>query len=77
MSFETFIVQLKDPENIKSFSRIVIERGGKVELSASGGSLVISIDNIFIDELRAIPTVKLMGGVNIQKRNVPIILKKQ
>ncbi len=79
MSVETFVVQLQEPltpKRVDAFTRAVVERGGRVELMATKGSFVISIDNIFFNELRTMPIVKMVGGVGIQQRNVPVILKR-
>lgn len=74
---ETFIVRLTDPitkGKIESFAKTVIGRGGRVELVTNKG-FVISIDNGFADELRALPSVRLLGGVNMRRREVKVITK--
>lgn len=79
MSVETCIVQLNEPlttNKVEAFTRAVVDRGGRIELVATKGAFVISIDHIFFDELGAMPNVKLIGGVGIRKRNVPLIQKK-
>jgi len=74
---ETFIVWLTDPitkGKIESFAGTVIGRGGRVELVTNKG-FVISIDSGFADELRALPSVRLIGGVNMRRREVRITTK--
>lgn len=77
MPIETFIVRLTDPitkGKIESFAKNVMGRGGRVELVTNKG-VVISVDNIFADELRAFPSVALLGGVNMRQREVRITKK--
>ncbi|HDJ38180.1 MAG TPA: hypothetical protein ENF24_03220 [Methanosarcinales archaeon] len=74
---ETFIVRLTDPitkGKIESFAKNVMGRGGRVELVTNKGC-VISIDNGFADELRALPSVRLLGGVNLRRREVRVTTK--
>jgi len=75
ISVETFFVRLSDPVTpckIESFAEMVVARGGRVEL-VTKDALIIGIDNAFVEELRALPTVKLIGGVGIPQRRVPVI----
>lgn len=77
MPIETFIVRLTDPitkGKIESFAKNVTRRGGRVELATNKG-FVISIDNGFADELRALPSVTLLGGVNMRQREVRVTKK--
>ncbi len=79
MSVETFIVQLHDPlttNKVEALTKAVVLRGGRIELVANKGAFVVSIDHVFSDELRAMPIVKLIGGVGIRKRSVPLIKKR-
>ena len=78
MSLETCIVWLNEPlttKKVEAFTRAVVDRGGRIELAATRGAFIISIDHTFIDELKAMPGVKLIGGVEIRPRKVPIIKK--
>ena len=78
MSLETCIVWLNEPltpKKVEAFTRAVVDRGGRIELAATRGAFIISIDHTFIDELRTMPGVKLIGGVEIHPRKVPIIKK--
>jgi len=78
MSVETCIVQLSEPlttNKVEAFTRAVVDRGGRIELVATNGAFIISIDHIFLNELGAMPIVKLIGGVGIRQRNVPLIKK--
>ncbi|NIA11332.1 MAG: hypothetical protein GWP10_16800, partial [Nitrospiraceae bacterium] len=60
------------PGKIESFAEMVVARGGRVELVAKD-ALVIGIDTAFVEELRALPSVRLIGGVGIPQRRVPVI----
>ena len=74
---ETFIARLNDPvtpRKIESFAEMVQRRGGRVELTAKY-ALVISIDRTFVDELRTLPIVKLIGGVGIPQRKIPVTMR--
>ncbi|HIE31783.1 MAG TPA: hypothetical protein EYP67_05300 [Methanosarcinales archaeon] len=74
---DTFVVRLNEPvtpHKIESFAEIVAARGGRIELITKSG-FVISIDHDFVDELRALPIVGLVGGVFMRRREVPVIKK--
>jgi hypothetical protein len=69
------LIKLKEPitpKKIDSFSKKIITMGGKIELVAEKGVFVINIDYSFREVIRKMHDVKLIGGINVKRRKIPV-----
>jgi len=78
MALESFLVVLKGNVSLRDTNRVVSiikNLGGKVEIfTGQGKSIIATIDNSFVERIRGLPYVKLVGGITIGKRK---LMRKQ
>ena len=74
MALENFLVVLKDgvsPQTIDRIVSIINNLSGKVEIITGQGKVIIAtFDNSFVDRIKKLPYVKLVGGVTVGRRRV-------
>jgi hypothetical protein len=74
MALENFLVVLKDdisPQTSNRIVNIIYNLNGKVEIITGRGKVLIAtFDNSFVDRIKKLPYVKLVGGVTIGRRRV-------
>lgn len=74
MTLERFIIVLKESVSPQATDRVVSiikNIGGRVEIIiGQGKGIIATFDNSFLDDIRKLPYVKLVGGVTIGKREL-------
>ena len=80
MVVETFLIRLRagatrrDTDRVIDYVRV---HGGRVEALLKGGSVVIGVlDNSLAENVRSLPSVALVGGVNFKGRKIRKITKR-
>ena len=80
MAVETFLIRLRDGATRRDTDRVVNYvqvHGGRVEALLKGGSVVIgALDNSLVENVRSLPSVALVGGVNFKGRKIRKITKR-
>jgi len=74
MALENFLVVLENdvsPQNIDRIVNIINSLNGKVEIIAGQRKAIIAtFDNSFVERVKKLPYVKLVGGVTVGRRRV-------
>ena len=80
MAVETFLIRLRDGATRRDTDRVinyVQVHGGRVEALLKDRSMVIGVmDNSLAENLRSLPLVTLVGGVNFKGRKIRKITKR-
>lgn len=78
MAFEIYLISLKDnatPSELEQILRTLKRMGGKENMVAKN-CIIASFDNAYVDVMRKLSGVKLVGGVNFKGRRIRKIVKK-
>ena len=73
MALENFLVALREdyPHATEMIRDAIGNVGGRIELVAvDRRAVVATFDNSFVEKIRKLPYVKLVGGVTVRKREV-------
>ena len=80
MTVETFLIRLRDGASRRDIDRVINYlqvHGGRVEALLKDRSVVIGIlDNSLAENLRSLPSVALVGGVNFKGRAIRKITRR-
>ena len=80
MTVETFLIRLRDGATRRDTDRVINYlqvNGGRVEALLKNRSVVIGVlDNSLAENLRSLPSVALVGGVNFKGRTIRKITRR-
>ncbi len=80
MAVETFLIRLRNGATRRDTERVidyVQAHGGRIEALLKDRSVVIgAMDNSLAENLRRLPSVALVGGVNFNGRKIRKITKR-
>ena len=80
MVVETFLIRLRDGATRRDTDRVINYlqvHGGRVEALLKDRSVVIGVlDNSLAENVRSLPSVALVGGVNFKGRKIRKITKR-
>lgn len=76
MAIESYLIKLNEQVSREDVARVITyinENGGRIASVIRNGSVIIgAFENYLADEVRRLPSVKLVGGV-VFKDKIPVI----